>query len=72
MWLNIHFHPEAKKYQPYLDGQKLMYCFAANEEECWADIHILGEDNYPYYVPFINDVATVRLYGYVKLKRVQN
>lgn len=39
MWLDIKIHKEARYYQPYLNGEKLKDCFAANEEEGWADIY---------------------------------
>ncbi len=44
MWLDIHVHKDALYYQPYLDGQKLMNCFAASEEEGWADVYETDEN----------------------------
>jgi hypothetical protein len=67
MWKDIHIHPDARLYRPIFNGQLLEGCFAANEEECWVDIHILGIDNKPFYNPLIDDVATIRLWGYVEL-----
>lgn len=66
MWLSVRFHPIAYKYTPYLNGQKLEHCFAANEEECWADVYAL-----PYNVWRNRQgekfIPWIRLKGHVEL-----
>jgi len=69
MWKDVRIHKGAHLYIPYFNGQILDHCFAANEEECWADVLVIGPEDHPFYVPFIDDVARIRLYGYVELKR---
>lgn len=72
MWKNVKFHPGAQWYRAYLDGQFLEHCFAANEEECWADVYILGLNNHPFPQPLSDSgIAEIRLFGYVELKETK-
>lgn len=71
MWKNARFHGDALRYLVYLDGQLVTNCFAANEEECWADVYILSCSN-EYLIHKIKgkaEVAETRIFGHVELRR---
>lgn len=74
MWLDIHQHREAVYYKVYLDGKKLDYCFAANEEEGWADCYKKDDTGKFITEKIFNDVglATFRLYGKIELIDTRN
>jgi RecB family endonuclease NucS len=74
MWLdiNVHGREEAKNYNVYLNDKLITggtkpNCFAANEEEGWADIYVRDAEG--KIVIIQNEIQTKRLYGKVELKR---
>ena len=72
MWLDCRVHPLTitNHYKCYLNGEFLEQCFAANEEEGWADIHVTDEKGKLIYNKKIKDVERKRLYGKVELRKV--
>ena len=69
MWLDIKIHKEARFYQPYLNGVKLDDCFAANEEEGWADCYKKNSEGHHFLNDDKIDVVRERVFGKVELKR---
>ena len=45
MWLDCRVHNfyASTNYECYLNDKLLEHCFAANEEEGWADVYVLYE-----------------------------
>ncbi len=70
MWLDVHIHREAKYYKAYLNGEYLKYCFAANEEEGWADCHKIDEGGKCILNEDETETLKERFYGEVKLIKV--
>ncbi len=70
MWLDIRVHKEAKLYQPYLNGEKLKNCFAANEEEGWVDIYLRDPDDHYILNEDKKSLKTTRLTGKVVLVKI--
>ncbi len=66
MWLEIHTHPIAKHAKVLFNGQMLLRCYAASEEECWADVYVYDLKGRILYNPLIKELATYRLYGHVE------
>jgi len=60
MWLDIKIHKDAKNYQPYLNGEILNNCFAANEEEGWADVFVMGKNGMPVILVKDKDGKVIR------------
>lgn len=71
MWLDCRVHPFKilNNYKCYLDGEFLEHCFAANEEEGWADICVLDENGSLIWEE--TNVKTKRLNGKVELRLVK-
>ena len=71
MWLDCRVHPFAilNHYKCYLNDEFLPHCFAANEEEGWADINVLDENGLLIWEE--TSVKTKRLYGKVELRFVK-
>lgn len=67
MKLDIRKDAEARYYQPYLNGEKLMGCFAASEEDGWADVYVADADG--NYIVEENGLRITRLFGKVELKK---
>lgn len=67
MFLDVHIHKEAKYFIPYLDGEYLKKCFAANEEENWADCHATDENGKILINETRTETIKKRFHGRVKL-----
>ena len=63
------YNPEAYKYQAYLDGQKLDYCFYADEEG-EAHVHVMGADGRVVRNSAMDKAETKIKYGKVELKKM--
>ena len=68
MYLSVK-DSEATNYSAYFNGVRLPYCFAASEEEGWADVYQLNEAGM-LMLDKDENLKIKRIFGEVKFMKV--